>query len=110
MLSTVKIPQDVCWNLPPVSGQAVGYEFDARRSGGSIWRELGIAKRFERTGAIALESLLKIALVLDCLSDFDKVGEGAALPLATQSLDDILAQPKTRKKAQLSERIRLSNF
>ena len=40
----------------------------AARSGVS-WSSL---KRFERTGLIALDSLLKLALVLGCLNDFDR--------------------------------------
>ena len=34
---------------------------------------LGSLKRFESSGQISLESLLKLALVLECLGDFDKV-------------------------------------
>ena len=41
----------------------------AKRSGVT----LGSLKRFETTGLIAFDSLLKLALVLDCLGDFDKV-------------------------------------
>src|SRR3977135_3088095 len=62
----------------------------AARSGVS-WSSL---KRFERTGMIALDSLLKIALVLDCLSDFDKLGAGDASAISAKSLDEILAVPK----------------
>ena len=43
----------------------------ADRSGVS----LGSIKRFERTGLISLESLLKLAHVLNRLEDFDKVLE-----------------------------------
>ena len=41
----------------------------ATRSGVS----LGSLKRFEGSGQIALESLLKLALVLECLEDFSAV-------------------------------------
>jgi len=41
----------------------------ANRSGVS----LGSIKRFEATGQISLESLLKISLVLECLDDFRQV-------------------------------------
>jgi len=41
----------------------------ATRSGVS----LGSLKRFERSGQISLESLLKLALVLECLGDFSAV-------------------------------------
>lgn len=41
----------------------------ATRSGVS----LGSLKRFERTGQISLESLLKLAFVLECLGEFEGV-------------------------------------
>ncbi len=41
----------------------------ATRSGVS----LGSLKRFESSGQISLESLLKLALVLECLEDFEGV-------------------------------------
>ena len=34
---------------------------------------LGSLKRFENSGQISLESLLKLAFVLECLGDFDGV-------------------------------------
>ncbi|MCT7531310.1 helix-turn-helix domain-containing protein [Aliarcobacter cryaerophilus] len=34
---------------------------------------LGSIKRFETTGQISLESLLKIAFILDCLNDFQNI-------------------------------------
>jgi len=43
----------------------------AARSGVS----LGSVKRFEQSGQISLESFLKVAFVLDCLEDFEKVCE-----------------------------------
>jgi len=45
----------------------------AERSGVS----LGSIKRFEQTGQIALESLLKLALILNRLEDFDPVFQPA---------------------------------
>jgi len=35
----------------------------------------GSIKRFEQSGQISLESLLKIAFVLECLEDFERVCE-----------------------------------
>jgi len=34
---------------------------------------LGSIKRFEQSGQISFESLLKLSLVLECLSDFEKI-------------------------------------
>lgn len=63
---------------------------------GVTWASL---KRFERQGLIALESLLKLALVLDCLDDFDRLAaESPPIP-AAQSLDALLAAPPSRRRA-----------
>ena len=67
------------------------------RSGVS-WSSL---KRFERTGLIALDSLLRVALVLDCLGDFDKLARDTSPVNSGKSLDDILSEPKTRKKGRI---------
>ena len=67
----------------------------AERSG-VTWASL---KRFERQGLIALESLLKLAVVLDCLDDFDRLAvESEPIP-AAQSLDALLATPASRRRA-----------
>ncbi len=67
----------------------------AARSG-VTWSSL---KRFEREGLIALDSLLNLALVLDCLEDFDKLAvKSQAIP-AVQSLDAVLAAPVLRRRA-----------
>ena len=56
----------------------------ATRSGVS----LGSLKRFESSGQIALESLLKLALVLECLEDF----EGVCKPkeVVPKSIEELL--------------------
>ncbi len=53
--------------------RTIGYTQNelAMRSGVS----LGSLKRFETSGQISLESLLKLALVLECLGDFERVCE-----------------------------------
>ena len=67
----------------------------AARSG-VTWSSL---KRFEREGLIALDSLLNLAFVLDCLDDFDKLAvESQPVPTA-QSLDALLATPTLRRRA-----------
>jgi hypothetical protein len=57
-------------------------------------------KRFESTGLIAFDSLLRLALVLDCLHDFDQVCSDRAGESTSKSLDEILATPKTRRKGR----------
>jgi transcriptional regulator with XRE-family HTH domain len=56
-------------------------------------------KRFEREGLIALDSLLNLALVLNCLDDFDKLAAESPARSAPQSLDALLATPAQRKRA-----------
>jgi transcriptional regulator with XRE-family HTH domain len=70
----------------------------AKRSGVS----LGSLKRFERTGLIAFDSLLKLAMVLNCLGDFDRIAVKDDGVLAGRSLDDILAESRQRKKGRLT--------
>ena len=49
---------------------------------------LGSLKRFESSGQISLESLLKLALVLECLGDFERVCcEREEMP---RSIEDVL--------------------
>ena len=67
----------------------------AARSG-VTWSSL---KRFEREGLIALDSLLKLAVALDCLDDFDKLAGGSRPIPAAQSLDALLATPALRRRA-----------
>jgi transcriptional regulator with XRE-family HTH domain len=82
--------------------------FKARRLAMNMTREelasrSGVAgsslKRFEREGLIALDSLLKIALVLDCLDDFEVIPASNSRVFGTQSLDDILVTPTPRRRA-----------
>lgn len=69
----------------------------AKRSGVT----LGSLKRFETTGLIAFDSLLKLALVLDCLTDFDKLATQDSTSLDTRTLDEVLATSRTRKKGRI---------
>ena len=57
---------------------------------------LGVLKKFERTGKISLESLLKLALALGCLGDFITLFNSMP-PEAALTLDELLKQ-KTRKR------------
>ncbi len=70
--------------------KALGYTQPelASRSGVS----LGSLKRFERFGQISLESLLKLALVLECLGDFGGVCVGKEKKF--ESMYEILNEKK----------------
>lgn len=70
----------------------------ARRSGVA----LASLRRFERTGLIALDSLLALALVLDCLGDFEKVAIEDERSLVGQPLDAVLAQKRGRRKGRIT--------
>ncbi|WP_258098872.1 helix-turn-helix domain-containing protein [Marinoscillum pacificum] len=61
----------------------------AEKSGVSF----GSIKRFESTGKISLESLLKVAFALDSLGDFEKLFVHKESP---KSLDDIIKSQNKR--------------
>ena len=61
----------------------------------------GTLKRFEGTGLISLDALLKLALVLECLEDFNQICTDQGRSLTTKSLDEILDAPKPRRKGRI---------
>lgn len=67
----------------------------ATRSGVSF----GVIKKFERTGAISLNSLLRIALVLNALEDFSALFKAKA-PEEYPSLNTLI-RVQIRKRARL---------
>ncbi len=66
----------------------------AERSGVSI----SVLKKFEHTGKISLESLLKLALVLNCLENFSKLFPKTS-PEDYLTIDQLLKE-KTRKRGR----------
>ena len=64
----------------------------SERSGVSF----GVIKKFERTGKISLESLLKLALILDCLEEFKNLFQERA-PETLSSLDELLKDKKRKR-------------
>lgn len=69
----------------------------AARSGVS-WSSL---KRFEYTGLIAVDGLIRLALVLGCLGDFDRVCADGGEGWAAKSMDELLSKPKSRIKGRI---------
>jgi transcriptional regulator with XRE-family HTH domain len=67
----------------------------AKRAGVSY----GTLKKFERTGRISLESLLKIALVLDALDDFKALFLKKAE--SYESLDALLKEEQRPKRGKI---------
>ena len=57
---------------------------------------LGSIKRFETTGQISFESLLKLAFVLDCLDDFKNIANKNDEQY--DSMDDLLKVKPIRKR------------
>jgi len=57
---------------------------------------LGSLKRFERTGEISLDRLLRIAFALDAGDGFDQL----FAPRDPRSLDEIIAEPPVRQRGR----------
>ena len=60
---------------------------------------LGSIKRFEQSGQIALESLLKIAFVLECLDDFVNIAKSDND--AYKSMDELINSNTKRKMGRI---------
>lgn len=69
----------------------------AQRSGVS----LGTLKKFEHTGEISLKSLLNIAMALDATRGFETLFIADASP-SVLSIDELLKQPKERKRGRVT--------
>lgn len=67
-------------------------EYLANKSGVS----LGSLKRFEANGQIALESLLKLSLVLECLDDFKVIANPKEEII--NSIDDLMKESVNHRK------------
>lgn len=59
---------------------------------------LGVLKKFEGSGKISLESLLKLAVALGCLGDFEQLFKPTA-PETMSSVDDLFKQ-RGRKRGR----------
>ncbi len=64
----------------------------AKRSGVS----LGSIKRFENSGKISLESLLKLSLVLECLDDFKNIANPKNDMI--NSIDELINKKDSNRK------------
>ena len=60
---------------------------------------LGSIKRFESSGQISLESLLKLAFVLDCLDDFQNIATKKIEKYKT--MDELLKSEHTKKRGAI---------
>ena len=60
---------------------------------------LGSVKRFESSGEISFESLLKIALILNCLDDFKNIANKKDEQY--DSMEDLLKQKTIKKRGTI---------
>jgi transcriptional regulator with XRE-family HTH domain len=60
---------------------------------------LGSLKRFEASGLIALDSLLRLALALGFLQDFERIGAESS-QLERRTLDELLQTPRKRQRGK----------
>jgi len=93
----MKTPNDIMKELSQKFKErrlTIGYTQQAlaERSGVS----LGSLKRFEGSGQISLESLLQLALVLECLDDFGEIAN--PLQKSIKSMDELLVEKKNIPK------------
>lgn len=96
----MKTPQDVRYKLAERAkirrlGLNLSQEGLARRAGIST----GTIKRFEKTGHISIDSILKIALVLDVIDEFDKVFK--ARSAAPASIDELIETPRMPQRGRI---------
>jgi transcriptional regulator with XRE-family HTH domain len=96
----LKLPNDILGEIAARARtrrkeMSLSQESLASRSGVSF----GSVKRFETTGKISLESLLKLAVTLNALKDFDAIfAEGSP---EGRPLDDILTNANKKKSLKL---------
>jgi len=70
----LKTPQDVMSELKErCKARRKSFKYTQQELASRSGVSLGSLKRFERSGQISLESLLRIAFVLECLEDFENV-------------------------------------
>ncbi|WP_415397900.1 helix-turn-helix domain-containing protein [Sulfurimonas sp. CS5] len=60
---------------------------------------LGSLKRFETTGQISLESLLKLSLILECLDDFNYLANPKKK--VPDSIDELMKQKHIKKRGSI---------
>lgn len=101
MRLTLRAPEDVALDLRD--------RFRRRRLGMNL-SQAGLAersgvnlhslRRFEKSCAISFEALLKLALALDVLDDFDRVGVADSKSLQSQTLDEVLAKSRPVERSR----------
>lgn len=92
---------------PSEVGQRIASQMQAKRLSLNLTQKalsdrsavsFGVVKKFERSGKISLESLLKLAVTLNSLDAFQELFKENA-PERASTLDELLSN-KTRKRAR----------
>lgn len=96
MLSPGEVSERIAQN---VQTKKLSLNFSQKTLSDRSGVSFGIIKKFERSGKISLESLLKLALVLGCLEDFKDLFK-ELVPQRFKSLDEII-KDKPRKRGRL---------
>ena len=92
-------PHEVCQKIAKAAKEKrLSLNFSQQTLSARSGVSLGTLKKFEQTGKISLESLLKIALVLDSLTDFMAVFKPIP-PENFLTMDQLLKQ-KVRKRGR----------
>ena len=95
----IKTPKEVAEHI---SKQAQAKRLSANLSQKSLSERsgvsLGVLKKFERTGKISLESLLKLAIILGSLEEFISLFKETS-PNSAITLDELFLD-KTRKRGR----------
>jgi hypothetical protein len=98
MLSFLNSPGDV---VADVAKRARALRLQARLTQEGLAARAGMSpaslKRFERTGLIAFDSLVRIAYALNAEKEFSSLFP----PVAFKSIEDVLRKEKTRKRGIL---------
>ncbi|MCA9545289.1 MAG: helix-turn-helix domain-containing protein [Myxococcales bacterium] len=94
MSFTLASPTDVQRDLAArAKARRLALGFTQQAAAERAGMSLSSLKRFERTGEVALSSLLRLALVLDALGEFGHLFE----PSEDRTLDDVLAEGRRKR-------------
>lgn len=97
MISSVLSPQEVgCAIAKQAQARRLSLDLSQKTLSDRSGVSLGVIKKFERSGKISLESLLKIALMLGCLHEFENLFAQTKDELYL-SLDELLKDRRRKR-------------
>ena|SRR3990167_1528084 len=99
MTLKMNTPNDIALQLAKqLQTKRLSYNLSQKTLADRAGVSYGVLKKFERTGKISLESLLKLALVLDSLTEFETLFNYEPHQVFT-TLDELL-QDTSRKRGR----------